>query len=70
MSSEPQTSEPVLSDQELVFQLCQLEARLDIRLGDLPAAQIIRAAARRINGLSRALDGEDHDCGEDTCVHR
>ena len=33
---------------ELIAQLCQLEVRLELRIGDLPASQIIREATRRL----------------------
>lgn len=41
---------------ELTAQLCELEARLDIRLGDLPAAQIIRTACRRLELQRREIE--------------
>jgi hypothetical protein len=44
-----------LSDHELTYQLIQLETRLDLRIGDVPAAQIIRAACRRIELKNRLL---------------
>jgi len=51
------TSNPKLSPAELVFQLAQLEAILDIRIGDIPAAQIIRTATRMIEKLT-SVDAE------------
>lgn len=33
---------------ELTAQLCQLEVALELRIGDLSAAQIIRSATRRL----------------------
>ncbi len=50
-----------LTLKELIAQLCELEARLDIRMGDLPAAQIIRSAYRRLELMRRhsaRLSGE------------
>jgi hypothetical protein len=44
-----------LSDNELTYQLVRLETRLDVRIGDVPAAQIIRAACRRIELKNRSL---------------
>jgi len=44
-----------LSDQELIYQLIRLETRADLNLGDLPAAQVLRAAARRIELKNRAI---------------
>lgn len=40
---------------QLTFQLAQLEAALEIRIGDLPAAQIIRAATRRLELQRQAI---------------
>jgi hypothetical protein len=50
-----------LTLKELTAQLCELEARLDIRIGDLPASQVIRSACRRLELLRRhsvRLSGE------------
>lgn len=44
-----------LSDQELTYQLIRLETRADLNLGDLPAAQVLRDAARRIELKNRAI---------------
>lgn len=49
---------------QLTFQLCQLEAALEIRIGDVPASQIIRAATRRLELQRRrieALEGVPYD---------
>lgn len=40
---------------ELTAQLCQLEITLELRLNDLPAAQIIRAATRRLELQRREI---------------
>lgn len=45
-----------LTLEELTFQLCQLEAALEIRLGDLPASQIIRTATRRLELQRRQIE--------------
>lgn len=45
-----------LSDQELTYQLIRLETRADLNLGDLPAAQVLRDAARRIELKNRAIE--------------
>lgn len=59
---------------ELTAQLCQLEARLEIRIGDLPASQIIRAATRRLEladrvavAAIRQMRGPT-DCGRDAVI--
>lgn len=54
----PKSSNPLLSPAELVFQLAQLEAVLEIRVGDIPAAQIIRAATRLIGKLTSEVADE------------
>lgn len=41
---------------QLTFQLCQLEAALEIRIGDVPASQIIRTATRRLELQKRRID--------------
>jgi hypothetical protein len=51
MSNEVVTSNLDLSDRELVAQLCEVEAALEmrgLRINDLPMDQVIRAATRRI----------------------
>jgi hypothetical protein len=54
--NEQQTSEERLTDQELTYQLIRLETRADLNLGDLPAAQVLRDAARRIELKNRAIE--------------
>lgn len=41
---------------QLTFQLCQLEAALELRIGDVPASQIIRAATRRLELQRRRIE--------------
>lgn len=53
---DPVPTEERLSDQELTYQLIRLETRADLNLGDLPAAQVLRDAARRIELKNRAIE--------------
>lgn len=55
MNDVIRTSNERLTDQELTYQLIRLETRADLSLGDLPAAQVLRDAARRIELKTRAL---------------
>lgn len=50
------TADERLTDQELTYQLIRLETRADLNLGDLPAAQVLRAACRRIELKNRAIE--------------
>jgi hypothetical protein len=54
--NELRTSDKRLTDQELTYQLIRLETRADLNLGDLPAAQVLRDAARHIELKSRAIE--------------
>lgn len=53
-----------LTLKELEYQLIQLETRLELRIGDVPAAQIIRAATRKIE-LARRIMEPMKDCDPD-----
>lgn len=44
-----------MTDEELTAQLCALEAKLELRVGDTRASQIIRDACRSIELKTRAI---------------
>jgi len=55
MPDELRPSNP-LTDDELTYQLVQLETNLELRIADLPASQIIRTATRRIELKNREIE--------------